>query len=60
MKYIIAIAIALSLNGCFYQTIDSGDIKQAQSICKDRGGIHSITEHFDKKTRVECLDGYQE
>lgn len=57
MKLIYTI-ILLSLSGCFYQSVDSHDIKQAHEACKDHEGIYKINADWVGSEIVYCADNF--
>lgn len=55
-KVILALS-ALALSGCFYQSVDSYDIRRATEVCKSVENIHKIRSHFTGSETVTCFDG---
>jgi len=54
MKYLIVL-LTLSLSGCFFQTINSEDIKNADLICKKNNSYTvEISSAFDGREVVTC------
>ena len=53
----LAIVMLLTLSGCFYQQINTTEIKKAEQYCKDKLGILWINEHFIGLTKIACVSG---
>lgn len=46
------------LSGCFYQTINPGDIKISTSVCSTHDGINNIKSWWLGSVIVTCNDNY--
>ena len=58
MKKLIVLLSALSLSGCFYQSVLPVDIKSAESFCADKGGVHHIKTWFYDNVEIYCKNHY--
>lgn len=60
MRSVILILAFVSLQGCFYQTANSYDIKRAIAFCGSVENIHEITVIAIGDETVLCFDGRKE
>lgn len=55
-RSIFVIFSALTLSGCFYQTVSLNDMQTAIKACDSFENIVEISSHFTGDERVECID----
>lgn len=60
MRSVILILAFVSLQGCFYQTANSYDIKRAIAVCGSVEDVHEIAVHAIGGESVVCFDGRKE
>ena len=58
MKKLIILISALSLSGCFWQSVNPVDIKSADSFCADKGGVHHMSSWFYGDVEIYCKNHY--
>jgi len=58
MKKLIILISALSLSGCFWQSVRPVDIKASESFCADKGGVHSIDSLWSGEVQLYCENLY--
>lgn len=58
MKYIIAIITCISLQGCFYQSVDSNVLIRAKLFCESKQStVALVSSHAIGVITVKCLTG---
>lgn len=57
MKLLASIIFLITLQGCFYQTVDFADIKRATQLCTDHEGIYKIRTTALGFEATYCIDG---
>jgi hypothetical protein len=56
-KLLITPILALSLTGCFYQSVSMSDMQSAMVICASKGAqVDSISSHAIGHEMVTCTD----
>ena len=58
MEKLMVVILVLMLSGCFYQTINPGDIKISTSVCSTHDGINNIKSWWLGSVIVTCNDNY--
>lgn len=53
------ILVALSLSGCFYQTVNQYDIQRAITICGSLDKVVEISAHHTGIESVLCMSGIE-
>lgn len=56
-KLIIPVGIALSLSGCYYQSVNQYDIQRAIKICKNVEDVAEIDAYSTGVETVTCMNG---
>lgn len=56
MKFLSILVVAFSLSGCFYQTVNQYDLKDAIKVCGSLENIAQINSGFGGDESVICND----
>ena len=54
---LLLMLVFVSLQGCFYQSVDKVEIDKGIEMCEEHGGLRSISENFEGYTTFICIDG---
>ena len=57
MKLLIPLILALILQGCFFQQIDSKDLKRGTYACTEHEGVYVYRSWWMGVVTVYCKDG---
>ena len=57
VKTLLLTAALLSATGCMWQTVDNYGLNVASVMCKDRGGVDSVTGYATGSVAFTCGDG---
>ena len=56
-KIFLGLIIILIMQGCYYQSINSNEIRKAIEFCEEHKGVLEIRERWSGYTMFICNDG---